>query len=332
MAGSLQQLVRKRGYRERGQAAHRTHKHKTLEKKKDWQQRSRRYKQQQQLLQHLSEKARTRNPNEFCCKLLRAHQIGGGADGLKSKNAGLVMLARGDVAAATAARSPAAAAAAAAEVLRTASRSSLVSTRSAKKLQHTKKQLVKAQEKAASGAAALLQLKEQTLRQRVKKQAVTLGQGFVCTQAGRQHLILHTDSEASDSDEAEGNTSQQMQRKAAAESMSDSSESDSECRWLELAKKPRQQRIAAMTVVEEMDGEVDSKSEQSESEDDRKEGEAAYKQMHSALLHAQRLRRLQLQLQQQRDNQKPGKRRQVVVKGTDGKEIKTTKWFMERKK
>lgn len=330
MSGPLQQLVRKRGYRERGQATHRAHKYKSLEKKRDWQQRSRRYKRQQELLQHLSEKARTKNPNEFNCKQLRAEQIGGGIEGVKSKNAGLVRLARADASAAFAAHSPAAAAAAAAEVLRTSALSSLVSKRSASRLKETKKQLAKAQEKAISGAAALLQLKEQILRQQVKKHAALLGRGFVKGGRSNKHILLESDTEGDSDAQEETRQEQQQQQQeeeAAARGESDASESesDSECRWLQMAKKPRRQRPSAAATG--------SPIESSESEgEDAGDSAEAYQQMQKALLHAQRLRRLQQQLQQHRDEQKGGRRRQVVVRDSDGKETKTTKWFLERKK
>lgn len=326
MAGPLQQLVHKRGYRERKQAAHRSHKHKTLEKKRDWQQRSRRYKKQQKLLQHLSEKARTKNPNEFSCKLLRAQQIGGGVDGIKTKNAGLVRLARADAAAAFAARTPAGAAAAVEEVLRTSALSSLVSKRSASRLQQTKRQLKRARESAASGAAALLQLKEQTLRQRVKKQAAALGRGFVKGGKPNKHILLDKGQEDECSETEKTTLLGQQQQEGAKDEFSDVSESDSQCRWLLMAKTRRRQPEPAPAEKNKSSG------GERTSEGDVPDSAKPYQEMHKALLHAQRLRRLQQQLQQHREEQKGGRRKQIVTKGKDGKEIKCTKWFLERKK
>ncbi|KAL8272976.1 hypothetical protein Esti_003144 [Eimeria stiedai] len=324
----LQQLVRKRAYRERGQVAHKAHKHQFLEKKKDWQQRARRYKQQQQLLQRLAEKARTRNPQEFSCKQLRAQQEGGGSQGLSSKNAGLVRLARADAAAAAAARSPAAAAAAEAEVLRLSSRVSLVSTRSEERLRETRKQLLAAKERAAATAAALLQLKQQTLLQQVKKHAAVLGAGFgkACSHKPRSHVLFQSDTEGDSDSDKEKPQQQQQQREEKDASLWDQSESDSECRWLQMARKKRHTPRAAAAAA------AAAAAESSDS-DGPETAKESYERMQSSLMHAQRLRRLQQQLQQHRDEQKKGRRRQVTVRDSvSGKETRCTQWFLERKK
>lgn len=354
MTPSLKQAVRRRGYRERTQAPQRAHVYKTLEKKRGWRERSIRYRRQQKLIQHLAEKARTRNPAEFSCKLLNASQIGGGVDGLKSKRAGLVALAQRDAEDASR-KTPGAAAQALAELGRRASASVLVSERSQRRLQRQTRAAKDALEEASRRARRLLMLKEQTLRRRLKKQATLLAADCgarvsrsVGGSSASRHKFFEDDSET----DSEASVSNAAVETAEAPPPAEGAEPQGHSSSGEESDNPWFARAQGVDGGEQEDSSGASAREASSSEEEDSQQEEDFQhlgggeepssrarpkaeellRLEKTLKHTQRLRLLNERLERQSEERSRGRRRSIRVAHEDGHTTKVSKWFFERKK
>lgn len=193
MAGSssAKNAVPRRTYRERQQAGRRLLRFPFLEKKKDWQLRSRRWKARQQLLQHLAEKARCRNEEEFAFRMLKAKQVGGGVDGLGGKKtSGGTYLLTADQAA----------------VSSSSCSSQLVSAAAQQKVERRRHRAAAEQQQLQQNLR-FLQHKQQVLRRRMQKTVAGAAAAVYCASSSSSHTAVaaldaeDNDTPRDDSDE-----------------------------------------------------------------------------------------------------------------------------------
>nr|PIM01290.1 Utp11 [Toxoplasma gondii COUG] len=340
-------LIKRRMYRERLQDSRRRQKYPFLEKKQDWRVRSRRYKTQQRLIGHLAEKARTRNAEEFSFRMLKAKQVGGGVDKLRSKNAGQTFLLTPEQAAFA------------------QSSAQILSRRGQAKIQERRKGRRKREAEACRLDQKLVDLKRQTLRKRIEKTlthaAVLAGQA---DPRGGQSVSLEdsdgdargraraeTESELEDQSEEEAESGEEAESEGEQETESEGeeeteSEEEGRCRWLSRqrggqTKTEEEGDSSSASDGESSDadsadfGSSDEEPLQSRKADKKKAGanlapRTWLESLEQDTLHARRLSKLAAKLQLKSDLAGKG-RRKLVSAGHSGAPS-VYKWATERKK